>query len=160
MAGPGLLLALAVLARTAGAETAVGLDARGVDPMAAVDNRQGLDVRDELGRPVSAKAVLADLKKAQAARAAEGSFTTALPKAKAVLAALEYGAGAAASVIQLAASLPLVRALASLPAPKPRAVLWLLPVFGAVLAAVSAALPRVLQVSLRPCQRCPEVLRC
>ena len=51
MVGPGLLLALTLLGLSrARAETAVGLDARGVDPIAAVDNPMGLDVRDALGR--------------------------------------------------------------------------------------------------------------
>ena len=95
--GPGLFLALALLAPAGRAETAAGLDAQGVDPRVAVENRLGLDVRDALGRPVTREQVLTDLKGAAVARAAQNSYTSSLPKARAVLSALELLAEAAAA---------------------------------------------------------------
>jgi hypothetical protein len=90
LVGPGLFLALALLAAASvHAETAVGLDARGVDPMVALDNRMGLDVRDELGRSVTAAAVTKDLSRARARRVVEGAFTSRLPKAREILPLLE-----------------------------------------------------------------------
>lgn len=161
LVGPGLFLALAVLAGGARAETAVGLDARGVDPMAAVDNRLGLDVRDELGRPVSGQAVLNELKKASVARVAQTAFASALPKAAAVLPALELAAGAAAWLTRLAEAVPLPAAWASLPRPGPKLSLPVLLILGAVLAqAASAARPRASLPALSSCRRCFEVLRC
>ena len=71
--GPGLFLALALLAPAGRAETAAGLDAQGVDPRVAVENRLGLDVRDALGRPVTREQVLIDLKGAAVTRAAQNS---------------------------------------------------------------------------------------
>lgn len=76
----GLLwLSVAPAARADGG--AVGYDARGVDPMAAVANPLGLDVRDALGRPVSAAKLLQDLGRAQARQARESSYAEALPGA-------------------------------------------------------------------------------
>lgn len=162
MVGPGLLLALALLAGVrARAETAVGLDARGVDPMAAVDNSQGLDVRDALGRPVSAQFVLQDLKRAQVARAAETSYTSALPKAKAVLASLEAAAGGVLSLVNLAVSIPSRAEWASLPAPGPKLSILFFVVLGAVLLqTASASRPRASLPALSSCRRGLEVLRC
>lgn len=73
-------------------ERAVGLDARGVDPTQALENSLGVDVRDELGRPVTAAAVLSDMRKARAARTVSQSFFTRLPKAAQILPLLEDGA--------------------------------------------------------------------
>ena len=87
MVGPGLFLALALLALPLRAERAVGLDAQGVDPLAALNNPSGLDVRDQLGRPVSAQLVASQMKAAQTAAAVEASYASTTPKA-AVLAAL------------------------------------------------------------------------
>jgi hypothetical protein len=60
---------------------AVGFEARGVDPLAAVSNPLGLDVRDALGRPVSADKVMRDLSRGQARQAKESSYAEALPGA-------------------------------------------------------------------------------
>ncbi|MDE2141254.1 MAG: hypothetical protein KGJ84_02430 [Elusimicrobia bacterium] len=159
--GPGLFLALAVLAGAARAETAVGLDARGVDPMAAVDNRQGLDVRDALGRPVSAQIVLSELKKASVARVAQIAFTSGLPKAKTILPALDMAAGAAVWLVRLAEAVPGPAAWAALPTPGPKLSLLVLVVLGAVLAQASSAFrPRALLPALSSCRRGLEVLRC
>ena len=160
--GPGLFLALVLLAGGhARAETAVGLDARGVDPMAAVNNRQGLDVRDELGRPVSARVVLDELKRAQVARAVETSYTSALPKAKAVLASLEYSAGGLLSLVRLIEAIPGPSEWASLPSPGPKLSVVFLAVLGAALVqAASASWPRASLPALSSCRRCLEVLRC
>jgi len=161
LVGPGLFLVLALLAGAARAETAVGLDARGVDPMAAVDDRQGLDVRDELGRPVTAAAVLRDLKTASAARAAETAYASALPKARLVLPALELAARFGLSLVQFAVSLPLELASASLPAPRPKIALVLLVLAAAAVSLRAAAARRCpCPVSVLSGRCCPEVLRC
>ena len=88
-----MMLAAAMLAAAghgvAAAEQAVGLQAQGVDPMAALHNAAGLDVRDELGRPVSAEVIAKELKAASAQAAAASAFTSRLPQAKAVTYMLE-----------------------------------------------------------------------
>ncbi len=89
MVGPGLFLALGLLALPLRAERAVGLDAQGVDPLAALNNPSGLDVRDQLGRPVSAQLVAAQMKAAQVAQAREAAYASRLPEAAAVAALLE-----------------------------------------------------------------------
>ena len=162
MVGPGLFLALVILAGgRARAETAVGLDARGVDPIAAVNNPLGLDVRDALGRPVTAAAVLEDLKRAQVARAAETSYTSRLPKAKAVLASLEYYRGGLLTLVRLIVSVPGPAEWASLPPPGPKLCIPLLAVLGAVLTmTASASRPRASLPALSSCRRGLEVLRC
>ena len=128
--GPGLFLALALLAFVAPAgraESAAGLDAQGVDPRAAVENRLGLDVRDAQGRPVTREQVLADLKGATVRRAAANAFASSLPKAGAVLSALELLADAAAAFRMAAEGFPLPNLLPGLPGGRPRLeVLWLL----------------------------------
>jgi hypothetical protein len=160
--GPGLFFALVLLfGGRARAETAVGLDARGVDPMAAVDNGQGLDVRDELGRPVSAKVVLDEFKRAQVARAAETAYTSNLPKANAVLPSLEYAPGGFLSLVRLIESVPAPSEWASMPSPRPKLSVLLFAVLGALLVqAASAARPRASLPALSSCRRCLEVLRC
>lgn len=161
MVGPGLFLVLALLAGRARAETAVGFDARGVDPMSAVDNRQGLDVRDALGRPVTAAAVLSDLKHASAARAAQTAYASALPQARKILPALELVAGFGLRLVQFAVALPSALALASLPAPRPKIALVLLVLAAAVLSLrPAAARPCASPASLIHGRCCPEVLRC
>jgi hypothetical protein len=162
LVGPGLFLALAflVLGR-ARAETSVGLDARGVDPIAAVNNPLGLDVRDALGRPVSAGVVLAEMKKAQAARTAETAYESGLPKAKTVLPSLEYAAGRGLSLLRLAEALPRPAAWASLPVPRPKLSVLLFLVLGAALVQLAPAFrPRASLPALSSCRRSLEVLRC
>ncbi len=130
--GPGLFLALALLAPAGRAETAAGLDAQGIDPRAAVENRWGLDVRDTSGRPVTREQVLADLKGAAVTRAAENAFTSRLPKARAVLSALELLAEAAAAFRLAATGFTLPELLPGLPGGRPRIeILWLLVLAGA-----------------------------
>ncbi|MDE2510368.1 MAG: hypothetical protein KGL74_04540 [Elusimicrobia bacterium] len=143
------------------AETSVGLDARGVDPMAAVNNREGLDVRDELGRPVSARVVLDQLKRAQAALTAETAYQSDLPKAKTVLPSLDYSAGGLLSLIRLIESVPGPSEWASMPSPRPKLSVVLFAVLGAVLVqAAAASRPRASLPALSSCRRCLEVLRC
>lgn len=74
---------LAALLWPAGASAngAVGLEARGVDPWASLRNRWGLDVRDEMNRPVSAAIIEAGLKAASASAAQETAFASRLPSA-------------------------------------------------------------------------------
>lgn len=80
---------LAAATGQAGAEEAVGLEAQGVDPWAALSNPHRLDVRDELGRPVSARLIERQLKLGQASGAEAASYASRLPKAKIVIRALE-----------------------------------------------------------------------
>jgi hypothetical protein len=162
LVGPGLFLALALLLTgPARAEKAVGLDARGVDPIAAVNNPLGLDVRDALGRPVSGQEVLAEMKQAQAARASETSYASALPKAKAVLPVLDFAAGGVLSLVRLAEALPGPTAWAALPLPRPRLFVLMIAVLGAAsLGAGPLFRPRAALPALSSCRRGLEVLRC
>lgn len=168
-AGPGLLLALeflalltflALLASAGRAETTVGLDAQGVDPRAAVDNRWGLDVRDELGRPVSGEKVLAEMKGAAMARAADNTFTSRLPKARAVLPALELLAQAAAAFRLASPGVAIPELNACLPGGRPKlSVLWLVVPVAAAQRSFCCRAGAPLLLS-RSRQNCPEVLRC
>lgn len=158
--GPGLFLALALaLACPAAAEVAVGLDAKGVDPMAAVNDRWGLDVRDELGRPVSGEKVLGELKQASAARAAANAFASKVQGAAAVLADLELFPRLPAGIAQLALALPAALATVSLPAPRPEvaAVLLMMLAFFAITA--SRVRPQPVRVALKAGRSRPEVLQ-
>jgi hypothetical protein len=160
--GPGLFLALALacLAAPAAAEQSVGLDAKGVDPLAAVSNAWGLDVRDELGRPVSGEKVLGELKRASAARAAANAFTSKLKDAAALFSSLELLERGSASLWAFSAALPAALATAGLPGPRPKiaAVLPLLLGFLAITCAVLRLRPALLPLKAGRC--CPEVLRC
>jgi hypothetical protein len=142
------------------AEIAAGLDAQGVDPRAAIENSWGLDVRDELGRPVTREKVLADLKSAAVKRAADNSFTSALPRARAVLSALELLADAAVFHFTVP-RFRLPAALAALPGGRPKleAVL-LLVVCSAVLTVSSCCRAGTTVPIYRSRQSRPEVLRC
>lgn len=162
LAGPGLFFAVAaVLSQAAWAEFPVGLEARGVDPLSAVVNRMGLDVRDELGRPVSGRLVLEQLKKASAARSAEISFASRLPHARVILPSLELDTGGGAWWTMVSEALPLLQAAASLPSPRPKLSALLLALMGAVLVQGTAGRrPRYQQISLSSCRRCLEILRC
>jgi hypothetical protein len=154
-------LALLLLAPAVRAETAAGLDAQGVDPRAAVENAWGLDVRDELGRPVTREKVLADLKQAAVKRAAANAYTSSLPKAQAVLSALELLAEAAAA-FRLATELPSIPdLLGALPEGRPKlaAVVYLL------LAMAAATVTFCCRAETKPAfarsrQSSIEVLRC
>ena len=161
MVGPGLVLALAVLAIGAQAETPAGLDAQGVDPRAAVDNKYGLDVRDELGRPVTREKVLSDLKGAAVAKAADNAYTSSLPKARAILSALELLADAAAAFQLTVARFHLPSALAALPGGRPKldALLLLLICTAAATTTLCCRAATKVPVS-RSRQSRPEVLRC
>jgi len=109
----------ALLAGSVAAETPVGIEARGVDPMVALQNPQGLDLRDELGRPVSPSLIAAQLKAAQAKAAADAAFSSRLPKARAMARILEFWR---ASLFSFAADLPRLswHKLWALPGPRPQ----------------------------------------
>lgn len=159
--GPGLFLALALLAPAGRAETAAGLDAQGVDPRAAVENQWGLDVRDAQARPVTREQVLADLKGAAVARAAENAFTSRLPRARAVLSALELLAEAASAFRLAAAGFALPELLPGLPGGRPKlAVLWLLVLACATMTVSFCCRPQYKLARSRSRQSSPEVLRC
>ncbi|MEK7390077.1 MAG: hypothetical protein AAB036_10305 [Elusimicrobiota bacterium] len=159
--GPGLFLALALLCPAAYAETSVGLSAQGVDPQAALDNRWGLDVRDELGRPVTAQKVLAEMKAVALARAAANAVASRLPKARVILPALELLAEGAAAFRLLDTLYSFPDIFPALPGGRPRlAVLWLAALAVAALSASCRRRPRAALVVSRSRQSCPEVLRC
>jgi len=158
LAVAGLLSAAPGVGRAA--ETPVGLEARGVDPLVALRNAGGLDVRDELGRPVSARLIERQLKAARASASAEAAFSSRLPQARAMALALEFWEG-----FKAALGLPLSRLpwgeLWALPGPKPvsRAVAALV-----VLSAAFALSYRSSRCRLaflpRAATGAPEVLRC
>ena len=93
-------------ARGAAAEIAVGIEARGVDPMVALRNSQGLDLRDELGRPISPRLIETQLKAAQASASAEAAFSSRLPKARAMAWGLAFWAGLKAALGMPVSRLP------------------------------------------------------
>ena len=162
MVGPGLFFALLALgAFPARAETAVGLDAQGVDPMVALHNDSGLDVRDELGRPVSAQKVADGLKQAQAKAASEAAFASRLPQAAAVAALLEMIEALRLFMRGGTAGLPPMRLFALAPSQRSaeKAVPLSLIVLGCTLLAASAA--AAYQPAVRP-SRAPAVvvMRC
>lgn len=158
-----LLAAAALLAApgfSAQAEEAVGLEAQGVNPWAAL--RQGdLDMRDELGRPVRAALIVQQLKAANAEAAAQASYHSQLPKVASVTRALEL---LQALTAWFAAALPLAG----------RDVLWalapiargsqkylLLTLLGCLAAGVAGALRSRRRLALACSSRsASEVMRC
>jgi hypothetical protein len=161
LVGPGLFLALALLAPAGRAETAAGLDAQGVDPRAAVENRWGLDVRDAQGRPVTREQVLSDLKGATVKRAADNAFTSSLPKARAVLSALELLAEAAAAFRLASTGFALPELMPGLPGGRPKlAVLWLLVLASAAMTVTFCCRPEARLSATRSRQSSIQVLRC
>jgi len=104
------------------AERAVGLDAQGVDPAVALQSAGQLDLRDELGRPISPRLIEVQLKASRAAASCDAAFSSRLPAARAMARALEFWQGLKESL-----SLPWPRPLGhetwALPGrPSPRAV--------------------------------------
>jgi len=161
LVGPGLFLALALLAPAGRAETAAGLDAQGVDPRAAIENKLGLDVRDELGRPVTREQVLTDLKAAAVRRAADNAFTSRLPKARAVLSALELLAEAEAAFRVATAAVTFPEFLPGLPGGRPKvAILWLLVLASAALTTAFCRRPDFRTAASRSRQSSIQILRC
>lgn len=162
MVGPGLFLALALSAGPARAETAVGLDAQGVDPSVAVDNRYGLDVRDENGRPVTAAKVLSDLKTVTVARAQDATYASSVRQSRALVSALELleRAGLFLGAALTAFRLPAAVAAAPAPGPKLSAVLLLLLAVAAPAFASLLRCRRPPALLLHTRQNRPEVLLC
>lgn len=159
--GPGLFLALALLATAGRAETPAGLDAQGVDPRAAVENTWGLDVRDEAGRPVTREQVLADLKGAAVKRAAANAFTSSLPKARAVLAAIELLTDFSDAFRMAATVFALPELLPGLPGGGPKvSVLWLAVAASGALTLAFCRRPQARPTLSRSRQSSIEVLRC
>lgn len=159
--GPGLFLALALLAPAGRAELAAGLDARGVDPRVAVENKWGLDVRDELGRPVTREQVLADLKGAAVKRAADNAYASSLPKARAVLAELELLNEFVDAFRMAAEGFALARLVPGLPGGAPKiSVLWLLVAACGAMTAFICRRPEARLTLSRSRQSSIEILRC
>jgi hypothetical protein len=162
LVGPGLFFALALSAGLAAAEAPVGLDARGVDPAAAVDNPYGLDVRDQDGRPVTAAKVLSDLKTVTVARAKQATYASAVKQARALVSALELLEKTGAALAAAIGAFRLPSAIASAPAPSPKLSLLLMVLLAAVLPAATALLRcrRRAPLLLHTRQNRPEVLLC
>src|SRR5688500_7143134 len=72
-------------ASAATAEMPVGLEAQGVDPWASLHNTQKLDVRDELGRPVSASVIESQMKAIAVEKAADDTYASRLAEARGVV---------------------------------------------------------------------------
>lgn len=150
-----------LLAAPAKAERAVGLNARGVDPLVALHNDQGLDVRDALGRPVSAALVQKQLKAAALGRIAQAAALSNLPKAEKYLVYLEFA-------LAFPAALHAVRRFVAAPDSwalpvKTRSPLWALAgAFVGLPACAAAALSVRDQGALRSRLSIPDtvVLRC
>lgn len=130
----------------AGAEEEVGLEAQGVSPWAALENRWGLDVRDELGRPVSARRIEAQLKKASARQSTEGRSA----RGQDIALTFELLAPLGTCLRALAEQFGLPRVSGLAPSSSRKAVLFL-----AVLAVLAAGLP----LSAFAVFRCPAVSR-
>lgn len=164
MVGPGLFFALlaASLTPLKAAERAVGLDAQGVDPLVSLSNPGNLDVRDALGRPVSAELVAAQVKQARAKAASEAAFASKLPQAAAVAALLEMLQALRLTLRGGAAGLPLQR-LFALPLTSRGDDKKTLPLLALILgaAAIVAGSSRRPAPSLVPARTRPtDVLRC
>jgi hypothetical protein len=159
------VLAAAMLAAALGpsawsGERAVGLEARGVDPSAALHNPAGLDVRDALGRPVSARVIESQLKAARAEASAEAAFSSRLPQARAMARALEYWEGLKVAFGTPSPILPWSE-LWALPGPKSasKAGLPLMVVLAAILLSHGSVRCRSLFLP-RASSGAPLVLRC
>jgi len=74
---------MAIVASASRAEQAVGLEAQGVDPWAALST--DLDVRDELGRPVRREVIERQLSESGLKSAEGASVFSALPRLKSLL---------------------------------------------------------------------------
>jgi len=77
-------------ARRSRAEASVGLDAQGVSVSWAIHNPLGLDVRDALARPVSARLVESQLKSAQAHAAGRAAYASHLAFARTLVRFFEF----------------------------------------------------------------------
>lgn len=136
----------------------VGLEARGVDPWASLRNRWGLDVRDEMNRPVSARQIESQLKAASALAAQQTSFVSRLPSASLHIRLAEMLA-ALKDIIK-----PLVPSggkheVWALPVPGiVRLILLLLPVVSPLTSSAPAGTARAEATASR--SRLPLVLRC
>jgi hypothetical protein len=155
-------LALACLARTARAERAVGLEAQGVDPLAAIHNPHHLDVRDALGRPVSAELVSQQLGLAGKTRSTLASFASKLPRARLFSALAEFFARAPFSALSSPKSwTPHKRHFAAAPHSLPDLkVLLLLAAFLSVMTARARSTLTATPISVRRSHRKVDSLRC
>lgn len=155
------LIAAAAAVSPSWAERSVGLDAQGVDARHALENPYGLDLRDELGRPVSSKQIARELKAASAEAMGEAAeYASRLPQAAKIVPFLELLAALTAALRLPALPNPLRAAFALAPGSGPQAkrpppaLPFLLPVLAICCSALF--LP---QLSWRPaCLK--AVLRC
>lgn len=137
----------------------VGIEARGVLPWVVLNNRWKLDVRDESNRPVSARRLERDLKSAAAQAAAQCSFASRLPYAKAVARFLEFFPAAAAFLFDSLPGRPMRAAASAASVPRPPRIMLV------ALAAALCSMSTFLLREARPeregsASRLPLVLRC
>lgn len=154
-------LALAGLARSARAERAVGLEAQGVDPLQAVHNPHHLDVRDALGRPVSAELVSKELGLSGKTRSTLASFASKLPRARLFSALAEFFASAPFAALSSPKSWePLKRIFAAAPRGLPELKLLLvLALFLSISAAGAWSTASATPISVRRSHRKVDSLR-
>ena len=161
MVGPGLVLAVALCVTPGRAEIEVGLQAQGVDPAFALDNRLGLDLRDELGRPVTTRQVLKDLKAATVERTRVSAWASKLREAKTILPYLELLARLAAAFQLRLPLTAIAELLPGLPGGRPKSPVPVLALLGmAVAAALTCWRRNTDRIASRSRQSRPEVLRC
>lgn len=101
-------------------ETAVGLDALGVDAETALHNPHRLDLRDQLGRPVSSALVRRQLKEAGAEAAAQSAYASTAPQARAVLRLMALWATLGARIALPSPARPSQAAISAVNAARPQ----------------------------------------
>ncbi|MBI5624533.1 MAG: hypothetical protein HY924_12205 [Elusimicrobia bacterium] len=154
LAGVGLLC----LAVVPAGYSEVGMDAMGVDPAAVLADRWGLDVRDEINRPVSRARLEADLKSAAARSAAQDAVTSTLPHASAAALLRELLPRVEAWLRGFLPSLGFSTAAAG-PVPKPPKLLPLGLVFCVLTLSVAVVRSRLLTAA-PAISKAPAILRC
>lgn len=154
-----ILIAALAAVSPVGAETQVGLDAQGVDAREALENPYGLDLRDELGRPVSPKKIAQELKAASAEAAGKAAYASRLPQAAKIVPFLELLAALTAALRIPDLAQPLRAVWGAAPGLRPQikkpvpALLGLLPVLAicclCAFSSVTASRPTCLKAILR-----------
>ncbi len=139
-------------------ESAVGVEARGIDPLAALRNRWGLDLRDAQGRPVSPGVMARELKKASAHAAADSTYASKLPRARGAALFFELLEALGLSLKPPPLPLPTVSRAQPLNLRPPRIMVFIL--FLGLVASVCRPSRRPAVSYLHSASRAPMVLRC
>ncbi len=157
----GLLACSILPTRRARAETPVGLEAQGVSVSWALHNPLGLDVRDALARPVSARLIEEQIKSAQAGAEISAAYASRLAFARALSRFLDF---LPALKLFLAGGFPHSARTSpgierTSPKPNPEFALCLQAVFG-LLACSAALLFQAVSRPTRPSEPSLIPLRC